>query len=87
MNEDEISKQIVAVFEQAKELARQRGVARNTTMDMPAMDLLLDHALDLGPDGLFDIVTMLAVHDGEPITRTQMAVALNRYHCSRESKL
>ena len=68
MDDDAVVKRLVAVFEQAKVVARAAWFGpRNPEMEMPAMDLLMDYALTLGPTGLVDVMTALLAETEKPI--------------------
>ena len=71
MNEGETVGQVVHVFTRAIQLAPKRGLG-NVEIELEAMDLLMDYALLLGPEGLADVISVLALeHKGAPITRAQ----------------
>ena len=64
--DEPISDQIVSTFVQARELAQAlspRGHG-DVTMEMDAMDLLMDYAIPLGPVGLADVMLLLGREDG-----------------------
>jgi hypothetical protein len=48
---------------------------RSLEMEMEAMDLLMDHAALLGPGGLADVLSILAL-DRAVVTRAQAALAV-----------
>jgi hypothetical protein len=76
--EDEEIARCVAVFERAKEIAKERGLVGYQSMEMPAMHLLLECIFALGADALVDVMSSLAA-TARPITRKQMRDALRRY--------
>jgi hypothetical protein len=79
-NEDAMAKELADVFSQAVASLRERGLSSPLLLEMEAMDLLMDHVLQLGPEGLADVLFMLASdRTGGETTRTQAAVAIERY--------
>ena len=76
--DDEISNRIVNTFTQARELVRAHcphGV--DVTMEMDAMDLLMDYTIPLGPTGLADVLLLLGREDGpKPVDRAEVVSAV-----------
>jgi hypothetical protein len=74
--EDETVDQLTSVFTQAIRLLRDRSKGE-VALEMPAMDLLMDYSLLLGPARLAAVLSTLATD--KPATRPQVAAALNCY--------
>ena len=76
-NEDnKVADEIVSVFTQAAGLLREPGL-RSLPMEMEAMDLLMDHMLLLGPEGIADVLSVLASDPAiDVITPAQAAAAI-----------
>ena len=87
MDDDAVVGRITAVFEQARSLARERGeYVRNPELEMPAMELLMDYALQLEAAGLVDVAAALAATTDKPITEAQMRAAIDRHLGARHSQ-
>jgi hypothetical protein len=78
--EEDITKQIIMVFEQARQLS---SLTRAPRLEEPAMFLLMDHVLDLGAVGLIDVMTTLVAQTNKPITKRRLRTALNHYFGGR----
>jgi hypothetical protein len=78
-DEDEVVGRIVCVFSQAIGKLRKRGLCP-LEMKMEAMDLLMDHATSLGPEGLADVMSILALDRAVGVTtRAQVALSVSSY--------
>jgi hypothetical protein len=81
LSADEIAAGLVAgLLKHAKIVAEEHGW--NLSMETPAVELLTEHALRLGPDGLVDVMGDLMDETEEteqPIARTQTRAAVDRY--------
>jgi hypothetical protein len=77
-NQDETTaNQLTEVFTQALQLFHDRGYG-DVQLEMPAMDLLMDHSLSLGPVGLASVLSILA-EEGGTVTKPQAAAALSQF--------
>ena len=80
MDEDKAVTQITEIFVQARGLLRCRLVGTGKLdLDPAAMDVLLDHTLQLGPEGLANVLMILTLDwDGtRPIKRRQAEAAVH----------
>jgi hypothetical protein len=79
-DDDLVVDELVSVFARAQQLLRERKLSgKNVTMEMDAMDLLMDYALLLGPYRLADVLLLLSEEQSERelITHSQVVSAID----------
>jgi hypothetical protein len=76
---DDATDRLIEVFTQAVQLLRiNHGLDSEVQLEMPAMDLLMDYSLTLGPAGLAAVLSNLA-EEGGLVTEPQAAAVLSRF--------